>query len=153
MVNIYVVYLQREETFKCMNCHSKESNRHRDLNFYCTVARALGGEDRPVQLQKLTDSTFETNEVMDKCIWQDGVTNPYDRFVSDGAIVDTIPLWRPTGWLACLVSWWFTSRDMTTSKERSLGRSAAQCLSRLNSTSPSMSQRTSSCRNQSWKGW
>jgi len=57
---------EREETFKCMNCHSKESNRHRDLNFYCTVARALGGEDRPVQLQKLTDSTFETNEVRER---------------------------------------------------------------------------------------
>jgi len=62
---------EREETFECMNCHSKESNRHRDLNFYCTVARApkptaLGGEDRPVQLHKLVDSTFETNEVRER---------------------------------------------------------------------------------------
>ena len=79
-----------------MNCHTKESNRHRDLNFYCTVARApkptaLGGEVRPVQLQTLVDSTFETNEVIDKCIREDVVTNLYDRFVSDGVIVGTTP--------------------------------------------------------------
>merc|ERR1719186_2470269 len=62
---------EREETFTCRKCEKSESNRHSDLNFYCTVARspkpsAQGGDERPVPLQKLVDNTFETDEVRER---------------------------------------------------------------------------------------
>ena len=67
-----ILYFQREETFTCRKCEKSESNRHSDLNFYCTVARspkptAQGGDERPVPLQKLVDNTFETDEVIFPC--------------------------------------------------------------------------------------